>query len=97
MYYTKSCSKLQVSLQFSDQDASQGWPRAVVSREQHAQDDPQTINGQERLPTWSRSDYPSVKICTAKKTQAILIHEHWNSFLRIDQARMNPKAGQDSC
>ena len=40
MYYTKSCSKQQVSLQFSDQDASQGWPRAMVSREQHVQDDP---------------------------------------------------------
>ena len=79
MYYTKSYFKLQVSLQFSDQDASQGWPRAMVSREQHVQDDPHTGNGQERLPAWPRSTFLEMKICK-KKNQVILLPEHWTSF-----------------
>ena len=63
MVYIKSCSKLQVSLQFSDQDASKGLPRAVVSRDQHAQDDPHTENGQEKLPASARSTCLSMRVC----------------------------------
>ena len=57
---------LSIGPVFSSLDGPNGWPVVVVSREQHVQDDPHTGIGQERLPTWSRSDYLSVEICKKK-------------------------------
>ena len=87
--------KLHVSLQFSDQDASQGWPRAVVSREQHAQDDPHTGNGQEKLPASARSTYISMRVCKKNPWFCSLSIVTVFSAL-IKQGWMDMKAGQGS-
>ena len=58
----RPCYSLSIGPVLSSLDGSKGWTVVVVSREQHAQDDPHPGNGQERLSTWSRSDILSVKI-----------------------------------
>ena len=86
---------LSIGPVFSSLDGSKGWQEVVVSREQHAKDDPHTGYGQEKLPASARSTYLSMRVYK-KNHLLVLLPEYWNSFLSTYQARMDPQAGQGS-